>query len=180
MVLLFVSLFARLWQLFGCCRKPNPLDQEMAEIRAQHKAQQETWRQKVASARRLLTGPDWRHPGGKQEFVTEVYGGKVPTYLWYAIGNRRPSEEESRTIAEFFWGKEFPPNYTDWELHRSQNRGVGTAMRIRHPRQFAAEIIVGGMPCPLYLAGYADMFGYAEGEPAALFLNLYEEPPASP
>jgi hypothetical protein len=167
--------YRRLCQLLP--PKPNPLDQEMAEIRAQHKAEQEAWRQKIAYARRLLTGVDWRDPAGKQKFVDEVYEGKIPEYLWYALGDRRPSESESKAIVEFFW--DGLPRLGDFELHGSHNLGVGNALRIRHPRRFATEITVGVTPCPLYMTGYSDMFGNAEGEPAALFLNLYEEPVAS-
>lgn len=157
-----------------CTVQNEKFEQEMAEARARQVARRENHRQRISHARRLLTGNTWRNPDGKEAFVYEVYEGKVPKYLWYALGEWELSEEDNKAIVGMFWG-DLSPSFGDYELHRSHCPEVGVGLRIRNPKQVAVEIEVAGKKCPLYQTGHSDPFGYVSEEPAVLFLGLYEE-----
>lgn len=150
-------------------------EKEQAESRTRILAEREEEKRKIERAQRLLTGTDWRDPAGKKEFVDEVYDGGLPCEFWYALGQQEMTPEEFTTLKQFFWG-EHGPRGGECELHRSYNRGTGMALRISRPRQFAAEITVGGVRCPLYQTGHVGLGGSSQGGPAASFLRLYEEP----
>ncbi|MBI3626718.1 hypothetical protein HY224_01585 [Candidatus Uhrbacteria bacterium] len=139
-------------------------------------AEQEAMWQKVRDHRHLLTGQNWRDPAGKRQMIAAVYDGQVPKYLWYAIPRAdldQMTDEEAAAISDLFWpgrGRQFG----DWENSVSENSEVGIAMRIRNPEQVAAEVVVAGTPCPLYLVGH-HCFGYADAGPIIMFLGMYDE-----
>lgn len=151
---------------------------EREEFSAKLKAEKEAWERKIAHARRLLTGDSWRDPVGKEEFVHEVYDGKIPGYLWYALGEKRLTREDCKEIAKFFWG-ESVSGFGDLEFHGSyySAQGVTRALRIRDPKRFAAELVVGDAKYPLYQTGVNQPFfeTYGDKDAAILFLGLYEE-----
>lgn len=149
-------------------------EREMGVIRTSQEKRRKNHRQRISRARRLLTGNSWRVPDGKEAFLYEVYEGKVPRYLWYALGEYELSEEDNKVIVGMFWGDR-GPSFGDYELHRSHSPEVGVGLRIRNPKQVFVEIEVAGQKCPLYQTGHSDPFGYVGDEPTVLFLGLYEE-----
>lgn len=134
--------------------------------------EQQEQKAKIEEAKKLLKGKNWRDPAGKKEFVQALYGDVVPEYLWYEIGDLRPSNEELKFLKHFFWG-ERGPSFGDIELHRSMNRGIRVLLRIRKPKKFIEEIVVGGKPCPLHQIGHSDIFGFGQGGPTCIFSALY-------
>jgi hypothetical protein len=167
-----------LCQLLGICTRRTAQNEEykreMAEARVRQEERRENHRQRISRARRLLTGNSWRDPDGKAAFVDEVYEGKVPQYLWYALGDSELFKEDNKAIVATFWG-ERGPSFGDYELHLSHYSEVGVGLRIRNPKQMAVEIEATGRKCPLYQTGHSDPYGCVSNEPTVLFLGLYEE-----
>jgi len=117
------------------------------------------WQRKVTDFKYLLTGDSWRNSAGKEEFVTAVYEGNMPNYLWYALGEEKLSSDDIDALCELFWDEN--PKFGDLELHVSNNPEVKTALRIRNPKRFVTEIVMNGKTYPLYQTGHS-MFGAPE------------------
>lgn len=139
------------------------------EIREKLAKKMANWQQKVAAASHLLTGQDWRDPAGKTEFVQAVYGEAVPEYLWFALDDGVAEDQAWDDVVALFWGEGNRPQPGDLELHRSGNKEIGLALRVRFPKNFAPEFCLGDKVCPLYQTGYSYF-----GSPTAGCVNLVE------
>ncbi len=135
-------------------------------------AQENQEREKILRCRPLLTGKSWRDPDGKAEFIHQLYDGCVPAYLWYALGDARPFEDELEIIKRFFFDGQTPGG-GNLELHISGHKDVGVALRVRFAKNIATEITVGGQLCPLHQTGHAAPFGNGTGQPCANFIRIF-------
>lgn len=170
-VVLFVSFLASLVK--GQRRRNQEFKTWMKKTGERIATRRAKWQQKIAGVRHLLTGATWRDLDGKSDFVKTLFGDGMPDYLWYAVGELQMREEEMACICSHFW-PEKGPAFGDIELHKSQNEGLGALLRIRSPKEFSANIIVGGHVCPLYQIGAADFFGELD-EGGVNFRNLFEQ-----
>ncbi len=125
----------------------------------------------VRDALPLLTGSSWQDSDGKLEFIREVYGRKIPQYLFYFLGD--DIDELSRNdwdeIIRIFWNWRGP--YPEdakivwgWEIKGSLIK-IGNACRI------VPEINVAGRKCFLYKVVGIMECGY---EMDCDFARLYE------
>jgi len=136
------------------------ISQKMARVRA-----------RIRAAARHLSG-DWRSPEGKEAFVKELYDGRRPSYLWFAVPAERVEAEDVQRLRDIFW-PQGGPDFGDLELHPSGRDGVVAGLRIRDPEVLLVEVEVGGQVCPLYQVGHADMFGMPdEAEPCCSLIDL--------
>lgn len=88
-----------------------------------------TWNARVRHATRHLVGAkDWRDAVGKREFVQELFGDKVPQYLWYEFSGL--TAEETGEVWNLFWGGQ--PGFGDLEGHGK--------LRIRSAKVFLTEV----------------------------------------
>jgi len=144
------------------------------EIAQRNEARNRAWKRRVIEAQHLLTGKNWGDPKGKIDFVTSLYGGDVPEYLWYALGDTDGTIDLEEVYKTFYPTKNRA--FGDIEVHPSENPLVGIALRIRNPQRFEAEIEVNGQKCPLYQIGNSQ-FG-DDNEGCVSLLGLYNEPQA--
>lgn len=142
-------------------RQPKQTDEDQA--RGEYLKEIQAWEAKIEQFRHLL-GDDIKSAEGKAEFVKALYGDEVPMYLWYGI----PSEVQAGDgpkICEMFWG-ENGPHFGDFERH-------GDGLRIRNPKVFLPEIVLGERKFFLYQVGYTH---FGDMEPGLIpFLRLYEK-----
>jgi hypothetical protein len=153
-------------------------EEQRQKIELEVQRREDVVQAKVDVAKPLLTGKSWHDPAGKDEFVSSLYNGEVPQYLWYSVPDITSlTREESQPLRDFFWG-EAGPTFGDIELHASRSSEVVRGLRIRHARQFAAEIELNGKLYPLYQVGHrSSLTGIQTPEaPCVHFLNLYDQP----
>jgi len=126
---------------------------------------EERWIQQVEKNRHLLVGETWRNPCGKAEFVSALYGDKIPDYLWYSLGQEirlASSEDDDGLELERIIKTLFLPgenlSFGDIEFYHSAYPEAGLLLRIRNAKNFASEIRCNGNIFPLYQIGNAEMF----------------------
>ena len=113
------------------------------------------WLDKLESLKHLLTGEDWTSPDGKKEFVRQIFGDRVPMYLWYVMSEKL-SDIEVRYIVTLFWPTS-EPTFGDVELH-------GKKLRIRNAEKFLSEVeLFDNTKLPLCQVGYSQFGGPEEG-----------------
>lgn len=114
------------------------------------------WNRRVREvAVKFLSGvEDWHDPKGKEEFVRELWGDKIPQYLWYEFDGL--SAEETAEVFKIFWptGR---PSFGDLEGHRN--------LRIRNAEVFIVDVYLStGTVLVLDQVGYAG-YGKFTDEP---------------
>lgn len=152
-------------------------EEGVAKILERNRVQKQEWERRIENARRWLTGADWKDPAGKEAFVKEVYMGKVPQYLWYAMGSMQAfGADTCQELGAMFWENTEGISFGDLEVHVSLLPGIGYGLRIRNPKRFQAEILIEGVKCPLYQTGYWAPWGGSGSEPLVNFIELYKQP----
>ncbi len=151
-----VLLFILFWTLLGVGiyffkkkmeKRTNERRDRMTE---EWIAKRKEWNEKVNIAKRHLKGDNWRDPNGKEEFVRELFGEKVPQYLWYEIpGGIKLSSQEINRIISQLW-EEFP-NFGDLEMHRT--------LRVRNADYFIPMLLD---EFPLVQIGYINLGGFID------------------
>ena len=124
--------------------RARKMAKESIKWREQSIAKKKEWNQKVNSAKKRLKGASWEDPAGKEEFVKELFGDKIPRYLWYEV-NRKLTQEDSKKISEFFWDGDM--SFGDLEMHRT--------LRVRNARRFTAMLLD---EFPLVQIGYMEFW----------------------
>ena len=126
-------VFLLLWLKFDYSprkKKSREYQMEFDQREKERRQRKLEWNQRVCHAKRHLVGAkDWRDPHGKNEFVRELFGDKVPGYLWYEFNGL--TADETAEVLKIFWppGR---PSFGDLEGHRN--------LRIRNAKVFVPEI----------------------------------------
>lgn len=110
---------------------------------------------KIEAALPMLTGSGWKDPKGKEAFIREVYNGRVPSHLCYAVsGIVHLTREDVEIITNLFWdvGRLNPG---DIELCVATSSKGGTLLHIRKAQKFLPEVTLRDKKCPLYRTGDA-------------------------
>lgn len=114
--------------------------------RARWADEEHSWNRRVreAAIKFLADAKDWRDPVGKHGFVQELFGDKVPQYLWYEFSDL--TAEETSEICDLFWAGQ--PSFGDLEGHHN--------LRVRNAKVFLAEVRLStGKVLALDQVGYA-------------------------
>jgi hypothetical protein len=94
----------------------------------------------------------WRNPDGKTAFIAALWGDKIPTYLFYALGSKNPTEEEKLEISKQLWGLG-ERNFGDLQILPPTEEKIGFKLSARHVYHVLSEITISGKKFPLYQIG---------------------------
>ncbi len=151
-----VFLFILFWALLGVGiyffkkKTEKRMNEKRDRITEEWIAKRKEWNEKVNIAKKHLNGDNWRDPDGKENFVRELFGERVPQYLWYEIPEGvKLTQQEINEIVSQFWDK--IPSFGDLEMHRT--------LRVRNADHFT-PMLLGKFP--LVQVGYINLGGFID------------------
>ena len=133
--------------------------------KAHHREEKKDWNDCVVRAKHHLVGESWRDSDGKTEFVRELFGDKVPQYLWYEFNGL--TAEETLEVRELLW-----PERKEWHLGHFGDLEGHQKLRIRNAEVFLPELkLKTGKVLPLEQIGYADWWDLVGDDKGGIFPN---------